>query len=49
MTSSANYDQFRDHTALWETKLIDLDHYLRNLNEVQRKYVLTGEVIRELD
>uniref|UniRef100_A0A8D8QIW2 Cytoplasmic dynein 2 heavy chain 1 n=2 Tax=Cacopsylla melanoneura TaxID=428564 RepID=A0A8D8QIW2_9HEMI len=37
--SSPNYSEFLDRATLWEKKLYNVDHNLRNLNQVQRKWV----------
>ncbi|PSN45380.1 Cytoplasmic dynein 2 heavy chain 1 [Blattella germanica] len=37
--NSPNYDSFIDRASIWETRLADLDEYLRNLNQIQRKWV----------
>lgn len=36
--SSPNYRNFEDRASIWETRLSDLDNFLRNLNQIQRKY-----------
>ncbi|KAI5737300.1 hypothetical protein M8J76_012015 [Diaphorina citri] len=37
--NSPNYAEFLDRATLWEKKLYNVDHNLRNLNQVQRKWV----------
>lgn len=37
--NSPNYAEFIDRATLWEKKLFNVDHNLRNLNQVQRKWV----------
>ncbi|XP_069679211.1 cytoplasmic dynein 2 heavy chain 1 isoform X2 [Periplaneta americana] len=37
--NSPNYKSFSDRASIWETRLADLDAYLRNLNQIQRKWV----------
>ncbi|XP_047126593.1 cytoplasmic dynein 2 heavy chain 1 isoform X1 [Hydra vulgaris] len=39
LKDSPYYQGFADKASLWETRLIDLDEYLHNLNEIQRKWV----------
>lgn len=35
--SSPNYESFADRASIWEARLADLDEYLHNLNQIQRK------------
>ncbi|KAE8745286.1 hypothetical protein FOCC_FOCC007971 [Frankliniella occidentalis] len=37
--NSSNYDSFNDRVAVWEARLADIDYFLRNLNQIQRKWV----------
>lgn len=37
--NSSNYSEYNDRVSLWEKKLYNVDHNLRNLNQVQRKWV----------
>jgi Dynein heavy chain, N-terminal region 2. len=37
--NSPNYESFADRASIWETRLADLDVYLHNLNQIQRKWV----------
>ncbi|KAJ1562887.1 Cytoplasmic dynein 2 heavy chain 1 [Nowakowskiella sp. JEL0078] len=39
LKDSPYYKHFSDKASLWEQKLVELDEYLRNLNNVQRKWV----------
>lgn len=36
--NSSNYGSFNDRVAVWEARLADIDYFLRNLNQIQRKY-----------
>uniref|UniRef100_T1IHY1 Cytoplasmic dynein 2 heavy chain 1 n=1 Tax=Strigamia maritima TaxID=126957 RepID=T1IHY1_STRMM len=33
------YNNFKDRVSLWETRLADLDEYLHNFNQIQRKWL----------
>ncbi|KAK3929891.1 Cytoplasmic dynein 2 heavy chain 1 [Frankliniella fusca] len=37
--NSSNYGSFNDRVAVWEARLADIDYFLRNLNQIQRKWV----------
>ncbi|XP_034239710.1 cytoplasmic dynein 2 heavy chain 1 [Thrips palmi] len=37
--NSSNYSSFNDRVAVWEARLADIDYFLRNLNQIQRKWV----------
>ncbi|XP_068082912.1 cytoplasmic dynein 2 heavy chain 1 [Anabrus simplex] len=37
--NSPNYESFSDRASIWETRLADLDVFLHNLNQIQRKWV----------
>lgn len=37
--NSPDYAEFIDRSTLWERKLFNVDHNLRNINLVQRKWV----------
>lgn len=39
LKDSPYYKGFEDKASLWETRLADLDEYLHNLNQIQRKWV----------
>uniref|UniRef100_A0A1I7UMZ6 Cytoplasmic dynein 2 heavy chain 1 n=1 Tax=Caenorhabditis tropicalis TaxID=1561998 RepID=A0A1I7UMZ6_9PELO len=39
LKSSPYYSQFTDKTAVWETRLADLDVFLAQMNEIQRKWI----------
>ncbi|CAB3978327.1 cytoplasmic dynein 2 heavy chain 1-like [Paramuricea clavata] len=39
LKDSPYYKGFADKASLWETRLADLDEYLHNLNQIQRKWV----------
>lgn len=39
LKDSAYYEHFVDKASLWETRLAELDEYLHNLNQVQRRWV----------
>ena len=39
LKDSPYYKSFEDKAGVWETKLADLDEYLHNLNQIQRKWV----------
>ncbi|KAF1768244.1 hypothetical protein GCK72_000056 [Caenorhabditis remanei] len=39
LKSSPYYSQFSDKTAVWETRLADLDVFLAQMNEIQRKWI----------
>ncbi|CAI5438007.1 unnamed protein product [Caenorhabditis angaria] len=39
LKSSPYYSQFTDKTGVWETRLADLDIYLGQMNEIQRKWI----------
>lgn len=39
LKDSPYYDLFLDKANIWETRLSDLDEYLHNLNQIQRKWV----------
>ena len=39
LKDSPYYENFIDKASLWETRLADLDEYLHNLNQVQRRWV----------
>ncbi|XP_065833043.1 cytoplasmic dynein 2 heavy chain 1-like isoform X2 [Oscarella lobularis] len=39
LKDSPYYKGFADKASLWESKLADLDEYLHNLNQIQRKWV----------
>ena len=39
LKDSPYYRGFEDKASLWETRLADLDEYLHNLNQIQRKWV----------
>ncbi|CAI4230143.1 unnamed protein product [Auanema sp. JU1783] len=39
LKSSPFYSQFTDKTSIWETRLSDLDIFLSQMNEVQRKWI----------
>lgn len=36
---SSYYQAYSDRITLWETKMTDLDFYLRHLSQIQLKYV----------
>ncbi|CAH0388994.1 unnamed protein product [Bemisia tabaci] len=37
--SCPNHEHFLDRASLWETKMYDLDLFLRNLSQIQRKWL----------
>lgn len=37
--NSADYESFSERAGLWEMRLVDLDHYLGLLSQIQRKWV----------
>ncbi|XP_074649972.1 cytoplasmic dynein 2 heavy chain 1-like [Tubulanus polymorphus] len=39
LKDSPYYKSFEDKASIWETRLADLDEYLHNLNQIQRKWV----------
>jgi len=39
LKDSPYYKNFEDKASLWESRLADLDEYLHNLNQIQRKWV----------
>ncbi|KAJ7371958.1 Cytoplasmic dynein 2 heavy chain 1 [Desmophyllum pertusum] len=39
LKDSPYYKGFEDKASLWESRLADLDEYLHNLNQIQRKWV----------
>ena len=39
LKDSPYYQGFVDKASLWETRLADLDEYLHQLNQIQRKWV----------
>ncbi|KAF2973673.1 hypothetical protein EK904_004515 [Melospiza melodia maxima] len=39
LKDSPYYKGFEDKVSIWEKKLADLDEYLQNLNQIQRKWV----------
>ncbi|XP_069495113.1 cytoplasmic dynein 2 heavy chain 1 isoform X2 [Ambystoma mexicanum] len=39
LKDSPYYKGFEDKVSIWERKLADLDEYLQNLNQIQRKWV----------
>jgi len=39
LKDSPYYQGFIDKATIWETRLADLDEYLHNLNQIQRKWV----------
>ena len=39
LKDSPYYKAFEDKASIWEKRLADLDEYLMNLNQVQRKWV----------
>lgn len=39
LKDSPYYKGFQDKVSVWEKKLADLDEYLQNLNQIQRKWV----------
>ena len=39
LKDSPYFTGFADKATLWETKLADLDEYLHNLNQIQRRWV----------
>ncbi|XP_013392185.1 cytoplasmic dynein 2 heavy chain 1, partial [Lingula anatina] len=39
LKDSPYYKSFEDKATVWETRLADLDEYLHNLNQIQRKWV----------
>lgn len=39
LKDSPYYKGFSDKASLWEARLADLDEYLHNLNQIQRKWV----------
>ncbi|XP_066286377.1 cytoplasmic dynein 2 heavy chain 1-like isoform X1 [Branchiostoma lanceolatum] len=39
LKDSPYYRFFEDKASIWETRLADLDEYLHNLNQIQRKWV----------
>ncbi|XP_069664408.1 cytoplasmic dynein 2 heavy chain 1 isoform X2 [Haliaeetus albicilla] len=39
LKDSAYYKGFEDKVSIWEKKLAELDEYLQNLNQIQRKWV----------
>jgi dynein heavy chain 2 len=39
LKDSPYYAGFADKATLWETRLADLDEYLHNLNQIQRRWV----------
>ena len=39
LKDSVYYKSFEDKATLWEQRLADLDEYLHNLNQIQRKWV----------
>ncbi|NXA12552.1 DYHC2 protein, partial [Sapayoa aenigma] len=39
LKDSQYYKGFEDKVSIWEKKLADLDEYLQNLNQIQRKWV----------
>ncbi|CAB3410628.1 unnamed protein product [Caenorhabditis bovis] len=39
LKSSPYYSQFSDKTAVWETRLADLDIFLAQMNDIQRKWI----------
>lgn len=39
LKDSSYYKSFEDKASVWEQKLADLDEYLQNLNQIQRKWV----------
>ena len=39
LKDSPYFEGFADKASLWETRLADLDEYLHNLNQIQRRWV----------
>uniref|UniRef100_A0A7E4URM5 Cytoplasmic dynein 2 heavy chain 1 n=1 Tax=Panagrellus redivivus TaxID=6233 RepID=A0A7E4URM5_PANRE len=39
LKNSPYYAQFKDQTSIWEKRITDLDVYLHQMNEIQRKWV----------
>jgi dynein heavy chain 2 len=39
LKDSPYYKSFEDKASVWEQRLADLDEYLHNLNQIQRKWV----------
>lgn len=39
LKDSPYFEGFADKAALWETRLANLDEYLHNLNQIQRRWV----------
>lgn len=39
LKDSPYYKGFEDKVSIWESRLADLDEYLHNLNQIQRKWV----------
>lgn len=39
LKDSPYYKGFEDKVSIWEKKLAELDEYLQNLNQIQRKWV----------
>ena len=39
---SSYYQAYSDRIMLWETKMTDLDFYLRHLSQIQIKFVVTA-------
>ncbi|XP_076054654.1 dynein cytoplasmic heavy chain beethoven [Oratosquilla oratoria] len=39
LKDSSYYHAFKDRASVWEQRLVDLDEYLMNLNQIQRKWV----------
>lgn len=39
LKDSPYYKGFEDKVSIWERKLAELDEYLQNLNQIQRKWV----------
>ena len=39
LKDSPYYKAFEDKAGIWETRLGELDEYLHNLNQIQRKWV----------
>lgn len=46
--NSPNYAEFIDRSTLWERKLFNVDHNLRNINLVQRKWVYLEPIFGKL-
>ena len=39
LKDSPYFEGFADKASLWETRIADLDEYLHNLNQIQRRWV----------